>query len=149
MASWVAGELGADATVVERAAALAKCDLVTGMVGEFPDLQGTMGRYYAISDGEPEAVADAIAEQYQPRFAGDALPDSQAGQILAIADKLDTLAGVAPGEEASAEINLSDLDNSRSASRRSSCARGCCWPARRPVPCRFPPRHSCQTRGLR
>jgi len=94
LAAWVAGELGVDATVVERAAALAKCDLVTGMVGEFPDLQGTMGRYYAISDGEPEAVADAIAEQYQPRFAGDALPDSQAGQILAIADKLDTLAGV-------------------------------------------------------
>jgi glycyl-tRNA synthetase beta chain len=94
LAAWVAGELGEDATVVGRAAALAKCDLVTGMVGEFPDLQGTMGRYYAISDGEPEAVADAIAEQYQPRFAGDALPDSSAGQVLAIADKLDTLAGV-------------------------------------------------------
>ncbi len=94
LAAWVAGELGADAKVVARAAALAKCDLVTGMVGEFPDLQGTMGRYYAIADGEPAAVADAIAEQYQPRFAGDALPDTQAGQILAIADKLDTLAGV-------------------------------------------------------
>jgi len=94
LAAWVAGELGADASVVARAAALAKCDLVTGMVGEFPDLQGTMGRYYAISDDEPNAVADAIAEQYRPRFAGDALPDSPAGQILAIADKLDTLAGV-------------------------------------------------------
>jgi glycyl-tRNA synthetase beta chain len=94
LAAWVAAELDADATTVERAAALAKCDLVTGMVGEFPDLQGTMGRYYAISDGEPAAVADAIAEHYQPRFAGDELPESQAGQILAIADKLDTLAGV-------------------------------------------------------
>ena len=64
------------------------------MVGEFPDLQGTMGRYYAIADGEQEAVADAIAEHYQPRFAGDELPESQAGQILAIADKFDTLAGI-------------------------------------------------------
>ena len=94
LAAWVADALGADATVLTRAADLAKCDLVTGMVGEFPDLQGTMGRYYAISDGEAEEVANAIAEQYQPRFAGDSLPDTPAGQILAIADKLDTLAGV-------------------------------------------------------
>ena len=94
LAAWLAGELGADAPAVERAAELAKCDLVTGMVGEFPDLQGTMGRYYAIADGEQEAVADAIAEHYQPRFAGDELPESQAGQILAIADKFDTLAGI-------------------------------------------------------
>jgi len=94
LAAWVAGDLGADTSTVERAAALAKCDLVTGMVGEFPDLQGTMGRYYAIADGEPEAVADAIAEHYQPRFAGDALPESRAGQILAVADKVDTLAGI-------------------------------------------------------
>jgi len=64
------------------------------MVGEFPDLQGAMGRHYALSDGEPDEVANAIAEQYLPRFAGDALPDSRAGQILAVADKLDTLAGV-------------------------------------------------------
>lgn len=94
ISTWLAGELGADAATVERAAALAKCDLITGMVGEFPDLQGTMGRYYAISDGEPAAVADAIAEQYLPRFAGDELPESEAGQLLAIADKIDTLAGV-------------------------------------------------------
>jgi glycyl-tRNA synthetase beta chain len=94
LASWLAQALDADAGTVERAASLAKCDLLTGMVGEFPDLQGTMGRYYARSDGEPDTVADAIAEQYQPRFAGDELPASQAGQILAIADKLDTLAGV-------------------------------------------------------
>ncbi|MFW2405872.1 MAG: glycine--tRNA ligase subunit beta [Gammaproteobacteria bacterium] len=94
LAAWLAKDLDADVSLVERAAALAKCDLVTGMVGEFPDLQGTMGRYYALSDNEPEAVADAIAEHYQPRFAGDELPASQAGQILAIADKVDTLAGV-------------------------------------------------------
>lgn len=94
LAGWLAKAIGIDADVVERAAALAKCDLVTGMVGEFPDLQGTMGRYYALSDGEPEGVADAIAEHYQPRFAGDELPPSRAGQILAVADKLDSLAGI-------------------------------------------------------
>jgi len=94
IAAWLASELETDAAIVERAAALAKCDLVTGMVGEFPDLQGTMGRYYALSDGEPNEVADAIAEQYLPRFAGDELPDSKAGQMLAIADKLDSLAGI-------------------------------------------------------
>ncbi len=94
IAVWLAGELGADAATVERAAVLAKCDLLTGMVGEFPDLQGTMGRYYARADGEPDAVADAIAEHYQPRFAGDDLPASQPGQILAVAEKLDTLAGI-------------------------------------------------------
>jgi glycyl-tRNA synthetase beta chain len=64
------------------------------MVGEFPDLQGTMGRYYALSDGEPDHVATAIGEHYQPRFAGDDLPASDAGRVLAIADKLDTLAGI-------------------------------------------------------
>jgi glycyl-tRNA synthetase beta chain len=94
LATTIAAALDVDATAVERAAALAKCDLVTGMVGEFPELQGVMGRYYAISDGEPPAVADAIAEHYLPRFAGDALPASLDGQILALADKLDTLAGV-------------------------------------------------------
>ena len=94
LASWLAQALDADTATVERAASLAKCDLLTGMVGEFPDLQGTMGRYYALSDGEPDAVANAIGEQYRPRFAGDELPASQGGQILAVADKLDTLAGV-------------------------------------------------------
>jgi glycyl-tRNA synthetase beta chain len=64
------------------------------MVGEFPELQGTMGRYYALADGEPESVAEAIGEQYLPRFAGDQLPATPLGQILAVADKLDTLAGV-------------------------------------------------------
>jgi glycyl-tRNA synthetase beta chain len=94
IAAWLAAELDTDAAIVERAAALAKCDLVTGMVGEFPDLQGTMGRYYALSDGESAEIADAIAEQYLPRFAGDELPASGAGQLLAVADKLDSLAGI-------------------------------------------------------
>jgi glycyl-tRNA synthetase beta chain len=92
--AWLAGELEIDKASVERAAALAKCDLLSGMVGEFPDLQGTMGRYYALSDGEPETVAAAIAEQYLPRFAGDDLPASDAGQIVAVAEKIDALAGV-------------------------------------------------------
>ena len=94
LAAWMAAEVDADVEAVARAASLCKCDLLTGMVGEFPDLQGIMGRYYAMSDGEPDTVADAIAEQYQPRFAGDDLPASPTGQILAVADKLDTLAGV-------------------------------------------------------
>jgi glycyl-tRNA synthetase beta chain len=94
IAESMAGALNADFATVQRAAALAKCDLLTGMVGEFPELQGTMGRYYATSDGEPQRIADAIAEQYLPRFAGDVLPAAVDGQILAVADKLDTLAGV-------------------------------------------------------
>ena len=94
LARWIAKKLGRDADTAERAAMLAKCDLVTGMVGEFPDLQGTMGRYYALADGEPEAVADAIAEHYRPRFAGDTLPATEGGQILAVADKIDTLSGI-------------------------------------------------------
>jgi glycyl-tRNA synthetase beta chain len=92
--TFLARELGADEAAVGRAAALAKCDLLTGMVGEFPDLQGTMGRYYALADGEPDTVADAIAEQYLPRFSGDDLPVTEAGQILAVAEKMDALAGV-------------------------------------------------------
>ena len=73
---------------------LAKTDLLTGMVGEFPELQGVMGAWYARHDGEPEAVARAIAEQYLPRFAGDALPARETGTVLALADKLETLAGL-------------------------------------------------------
>ncbi|MGB5337242.1 MAG: glycine--tRNA ligase subunit beta, partial [Woeseiaceae bacterium] len=94
VASWLASQLGADKEAVVRAAQLAKCDLLSGMVGEFPELQGTMGRYYATTDREPAAVADAIGEHYRPRYAGDDLPKTEAGRILAIADKLDTLAGV-------------------------------------------------------
>ncbi len=94
IASHIATALGRNGDAVSRAAALAKCDLVTGIVGEFPELQGTMGAYYAAADGEDEAVATAIREQYLPRFAGDELPATADGQVLALADRLDTLAGV-------------------------------------------------------
>jgi glycyl-tRNA synthetase beta chain len=94
LAGQIARVAGQDAGQAQRAAELAKCDLLTAMVGEFPELQGTMGRYYALHDGEPADVADAIAEQYLPRFAGDALPATGAGLALAVADKLDTLVGI-------------------------------------------------------
>jgi glycyl-tRNA synthetase beta chain len=86
--------LGADVTHVERAARLAKADLRTLMVGEFPELQGIMGTYYARHDGEAADVANAIEEHYRPRFAGDALPASQVGLCVALADKIETLAGL-------------------------------------------------------
>jgi glycyl-tRNA synthetase beta chain len=86
--------IGADHALSDRAALLAKADLVTDMVGEFPELQGTMGRYYAAADGEDPAVADAIAQHYWPRHAGDALPGQPVAQAVALADKLETLAGL-------------------------------------------------------
>ena len=94
LAGSIARKLGADALLAERAAWLSKADLPTGMVGEFPELQGTMGRYYALHDGEPGEVADAIEAHYRPRFAGDALPDGPIAAAVALADKLDTLAGL-------------------------------------------------------
>jgi len=94
LAGAIARALGQDPAPAERAGMLAKADLLTGMVGEFPELQGIMGRYYARHDGEPEAVSLAIAEHYQPRFAGDSVPQSKAGTTLALADKLETLAGI-------------------------------------------------------
>ena len=81
-------------TYAGRAAELCKCDLLTAMVGEFPELQGIMGTYYALADGEAPEVATAIREHYQPRSAGDALPATASGTTLALADKLDTLAGI-------------------------------------------------------
>ncbi|MDP1740738.1 glycine--tRNA ligase subunit beta [Polaromonas sp.] len=78
----------------QKAAELAKTDLVTDMVGEFPELQGTMGRYYALNDGLPSDIADAIEDHYKPRFAGDELPRNQVGVIVALADKLETLVGM-------------------------------------------------------
>lgn len=83
--------LDADAKAVERAALLSKADLVTGMVTEFTEIQGTMGKEYALLDNEGEKVAQAIGEQYMPRFAGDELPQSNEGRILAVADKLDNI----------------------------------------------------------
>ncbi len=94
----LAGELaqacGADRPLTQRAAHLSRCDLVTDMVGEFPELQGTMGRHYAAADGEAPEVSAAIQELYLPRFAGDALPETPAGRALSIADKIDTLVGI-------------------------------------------------------
>jgi glycyl-tRNA synthetase beta chain len=89
----IASALGIDASAVERAAWLSRCDLTTGMVGEFPELQGIMGSYYAAAAGEPEAAATAIREMYLPRHAGDALPATAAGRVLALADRIDSLAG--------------------------------------------------------
>ena len=94
LAGHIATAIGADKQLAERAAMLAKCDLLTHMVFEFPELQGVMGRYYAQHDGEPAEIAQALDEQYRPRFAGDALPASATGQALAIADRLDTLVGI-------------------------------------------------------
>ncbi len=93
LAAKIAQRLGADVMQAERAALLAKADLVTDMVGEFPELQGIMGRYYALSDGEPAAVADAIQAHYQPRFNGDTLPRGAVACAVALADKLDALVG--------------------------------------------------------
>ena len=90
----IARQLGQDITHVERAARLAKADLRTLMVGEFPELQGIMGEYYARHDGESADVATAIREHYQPRFAGDALPSTPAGTCVALADKLETVCGL-------------------------------------------------------
>ena len=87
------GESGEAVADAERAGLLCKCDLLTEMVGEFPELQGEMGREYARLDGEPAAVAEAIGEVYMPRFADDAIPGTAAGRAVAIADKLDTIAG--------------------------------------------------------
>ena len=94
LAGEIAELIGADKIRAERAGMLAKADLVTQMVSEFPELQGTMGRYYALHDGEPADVAAACAEHYQPRFAGDALPSRGVPTSVALADKLETLAGL-------------------------------------------------------
>jgi len=94
LAGQIARTVGGDPNRAQRAAELAKCDLLTAMVGEFPELQGVMGRYYALNDGEADQVAAALAEQYLPRFAGDAIPATGAGLALAVADKLDTLVGI-------------------------------------------------------
>ncbi|MGH8549562.1 MAG: glycine--tRNA ligase subunit beta [Methylococcales bacterium] len=94
LAETIANRLNADPQTAIRAAMLAKADLLSEMVGEFPSLQGIMGRYYAESDGESIEVARAIEEQYLPKHAGGALPETQAGQILSVAEKLDSLVGI-------------------------------------------------------
>ncbi|MFT3779006.1 MAG: glycine--tRNA ligase subunit beta [Ottowia sp.] len=94
IAKAIAGQLGVDAARVEQAALLAKADLLTDMVGEFPELQGVMGGYYARHDGLSEDIAFAIEDHYKPRFAGDELPRGQVGVVVALADKLETLVGL-------------------------------------------------------
>jgi glycyl-tRNA synthetase beta chain len=94
LAKLIAGKLNADATSAERAAQLCKSDLVTNMVGEFDDMQGIAGYYYAVNDGENAEVAAAMNEQYMPRFAGDQLPQTITGTIIALADRLDTITGI-------------------------------------------------------
>jgi len=94
LAENIARHTGADARLAERAAWLSKADLSTGMVGEFPELQGIMGRYYALHDGESDAVADALEAHYRPRYAGDRVPDGPVACAVALADKLESLAGM-------------------------------------------------------
>jgi glycyl-tRNA synthetase beta chain len=90
----IARKLGDDAALAERAAWLCKADLLTSMVGEFPELQGVMGRYYALHDGEPALVAEAIEAHYRPRFSGDGVPQSPIACAVALADRLDALVGI-------------------------------------------------------
>jgi glycyl-tRNA synthetase beta chain len=94
LAAAIASRLGEDSAIVERAALLAKADLLTNMVGEFPEVQGTMGRYYALAEGESRETAIAIEEQYLPKWSGGPLPATRAGLMLALAEKIDTLTGI-------------------------------------------------------
>lgn len=94
LAQRIAEAIGGSAELASRAARLSKCDLLSNMVGEFPELQGLMGKYYAQHDGENAEVATALEEQYWPRFAGDKLPSTKTGISLSIADRLDTIAGI-------------------------------------------------------
>ncbi len=93
LAKELAPKVGADPAQAERAAKLAKCDLVSDMVGEFAELEGVMGRYYATLQGEPQAVADAVRDHYKPKGPGDTVPGGAVGTAVALADKLDTLVG--------------------------------------------------------
>ena len=94
LAAELAAQLGADPDLAQRAGELSKTDLLTSMVGEFPDMQGIAGRYYALHDNEDPLVADALQQQYWPRFSGDVLPDNPVATCLALADRLDTLCGI-------------------------------------------------------
>ena len=94
LARAIANRVGVDAGDATRAASLCKCDLLTRMVGEFPELQGVMGRYYAAHSGESAGIATALDSYYQPRFGGDAIAADRLGQVLSVAERLDTLAGI-------------------------------------------------------
>ncbi|WP_456417831.1 glycine--tRNA ligase subunit beta [Thiolapillus sp.] len=94
LAAWIAQQTGADPRLAQRAGMLSRCDLMTHMVGEFADMQGVMGRYQALRDGEPEALALALEEFYLPRYSGDRLPRTPTGIALSLAEKIDTLCGI-------------------------------------------------------
>ena len=94
LSGWIAEALSADVSIAQRAATLAKCDLVSDLVLEFPDLQGIAGAYYCRHDGELDAVSTAVEEHYWPRFSGDQLPNSPEASAVALADRLDTLVGI-------------------------------------------------------
>ena len=94
LASFIANKTNADEKQAARAAEISKCDLLSNMVQEFPELQGIMGSYYAERDNETKAVADAMHEQYQPAFAGDVIPAGDIGKIVSLADRLDTIMGI-------------------------------------------------------
>jgi len=94
LSEYIAKNIGENAQAANRAGLLSKTDLMTEMVLEFPQVQGTMGKYYALHDGEASAVAQALEDQYKPRFAGDTLPEGNLGCTVAIADKIDTLVGI-------------------------------------------------------
>ncbi len=94
LAGFIANEIGADKQQAMRAAELSKCDLLSNMVQEFPELQGIMGSYYAKHDNEADVVAAAMQEQYQPGFSGDVIPAGEIGKVLSLADRLDTIVGI-------------------------------------------------------
>ncbi len=117
LAGEIAPKVGADPEQAKRAAMLAKADLVTGMVGEFPELQGTMGRYYALAQGEPNAVANAIADHYKPLGPTDLVPGEPVAIAVALADKLDLLTGFWAIDEKAHRLAATP---SRCAARRSA-----------------------------
>jgi glycyl-tRNA synthetase beta chain len=94
LATWIAGRIGGDIELSRRAGMLSRCDLMTEMVGEFPEMQGIMGRYQADRDGEPTELAQAMDEFYMPRFSGDQLPLSRTGMAISLAERIDTLVGI-------------------------------------------------------
>jgi glycyl-tRNA synthetase beta chain len=125
LARSIATSIGSDPALADRAAELGKCDLITLMVGEFPELQGLRGRYDATHDGEPGEVAEALREQYLPRYAGDELPATRTGMALSIADKVDTIAGIyATGQKPSGTRDPFGLRRAALGLLRTSIERG-------------------------
>jgi glycyl-tRNA synthetase beta chain len=125
LAQAIASAIGSDPALADRAGELSKCDLLTYMVGEFPELQGLMGRYYALHDHEHAEVAEALREQYLPRFAGDELPATRTGMALSIADKIDTIAGIfATGQKPSGTRDPFGLRRAALGLLRTSIDRG-------------------------